>query len=115
MRRYHFHLEPPRTSRPEEWLPRIITAIEKRERVYRLTARVTWVDLLRARATTVQDLARAKKRGWVRAATQHGMLLSCLENVLEAFAPLMQPEPQVTFAEACTRMTRHPLRVVKEL
>jgi hypothetical protein len=118
MPRNYWHLEPPpRTTRPEEWLPHIITAMEQRERVYMVATRATRVDLLRARATTAQDLARAKKRGYCRAAWEHQELLQRLDNVLKAFAPLMQEHPQMTFAEACTQMqmTGHPLRRVVEL
>jgi len=107
---------PARATLPGAWLPTIIEYTDApHTRWYMLSARATWPDLVRARATAAEDLARAVKRGWGRAAAQHGSRLARYDAVLEVFAPLMAAHLALPFAAACARLTSQSLQVVKEL
>lgn len=107
--------DPAVTTNPAQWLPYCIEYMEGRERMYLLHTLATWPHLLRARAMVAQDLARARKRGYLRAAAKHEGWLALYDRVLEAFAPLMQDDPTLTFAEACGRQRQHPRKRVVEL
>ena len=91
--RYRWDLEPPHGTRPEEWLPRIITAMQKRERVYMLAA-------------------RALQRGYHRAAAEHEGLLSMLVHPPESplLAPARADRWKAVFRDAglTRRMSRPP-------
>jgi hypothetical protein len=87
--------------------------IENGERVFHARERATWDTLVRGRATTVQDLERARRRGWTKASARHTERLVRYNLLLRLCASLMQETPAKTLAEACASLTGPPLRVVK--
>lgn len=115
MRNLHMPAAIDRTN-PAHWLPwRCLEAMEGRRRLYIDRNRATWPDLLAARALVVKELDRARKYRYRRALGRHELTLVVYDRVCEAFAPLMQYNPTLTFAEACQRQTQHPLQRVVEL
>ena len=103
-------------TNPAHWLPwRCIEYMEGRVRWYLMRDKATWPDLLRARALVVKERDRARKHRYRRALVRHEHTLFVYDRVCEAFAPLMQEDPTLPFAEACQRQTQHPLQRVVEL
>jgi hypothetical protein len=101
---------------PGQWLPEVRLYTDAQRECWAVRRdKITWSDLEQARASHRVARARAHKRGWSRAYMQHSRWLGRLKTVLETFAPLMQDNANLTFTEACARMTRQSLKVVKEL
>ena len=76
---------------------------------------VTWVDLVQAQEGHRKGQARARDRWWRKAYREHSAKLARIEAVMDTFAPIMEANPTLGFEDACARMTRQSLKVVKEL
>ena len=106
----------PNTIDPSQWLPVVLLYTDANRELWAVRRdKVTWADLMQARESHRIGCARARKRGWGRAYQQQHRWLGRLKTVMETFAPLMQDNAALIFTEACARMTRQSLKVVKEL
>jgi hypothetical protein len=106
----------PHTIDPGHWLPEVLLYTDAQQELWAVRRdKVTWSDLVRASEYHRIGRDRAWKRRQSPAYTHHGRLHARLRTVMETFGPLMQANPTLGFADACARMTRQSLNVVKEL
>src|SRR5262249_10184843 len=106
----------PDTMNPSDWLPRVLFfPIPRGGDMMVRRDKVTWADLVAAREGHCKGQARAQSRCASKAYMEHTAKLARIEAIIAVFAPLMQAGPTLGFEDACARMSRQALKVVKEL
>jgi len=101
---------------PRHWLPEILLYTNAHREVWAVQhENVTWPDLVQAYQTHDKGRVRARKYGWQRAFEKHDSHLHLLTMTMEVFAPLMQANPTLTFADACARMSPQSRKVTNAL
>jgi hypothetical protein len=79
------------------------------ERIYVKTELVTWPILIKVKDLIVQDLLRARRRGWRKSAAYHAQRLQALERIERELETMMRQEPTMTLQEASAAwMSDHP-------
>jgi hypothetical protein len=105
----------PCTIDPGYWLPPILFyPIPRGGPMAARRDTITWPILLAARDGYRKAQARAWKRRWQKAYTEHSAQLARLDAVMAVFAPMMAGNPTLGFEDACARLSSQSLKAVQE-